>query len=401
MPIGAWHTVGTGGRNLFKSRPHHGTHGDAKMPTIRERRKADGSTSFHVQVRQSGFPARTASFPTRRQAERWSKTIEAEMIEGRHFRTAEARRRTVSDAITRYTAEEIPKKRNGGMHRACLPWWQEKIGTLKLADVTPAILVEYRGKLSRETYRRANPDAKRTSLAEGEKPRSFTRSNSSVNRYLACLAHVFTIARKEWHWTGHNPFDGVSKLRENKGRVRYLNDEERSRLLAATASDPVLHTFVVVALSTAARAGELLRLHWRDVDFKEGRILFRETKNAQPRAVWLHGEALRLLREHSKVRRLHTQEVFPGVIRGSYEYKKAFASAVEVAELKDFRFHDLRHSAATYLAMQGATEQQLRAIGGWKSGVVSRYVHIASTDARDVMAKMNDRFLGGDKAKAE
>jgi hypothetical protein len=63
------------------------------------------------------FPARTASFPTRRQAERWAKTIEADMIEGKHFRSAEARRRTVAEAIDRYVAEELPKKRAGDMHR--------------------------------------------------------------------------------------------------------------------------------------------------------------------------------------------------------------------------------------------------------------------------------------------
>lgn len=368
--------------------------GGVCMAAIRERKKSDGTSVFHVQVRQAGFPARTASFPTRRLAERWAKTVEAEMIEGRHFRTTESRRRSVAAAIDRYTEEELPKKRDGGMHRACLPWWREKIGDLKLADVTPAVLVECRAKLARETYARADPKAKRTSLSKGEQATKYTRSNSTVNRYLACLSHVFTVARKEWHWVGHNPFDGVSKLRENKGRIRYLNDDERVRLTAETQKDATLHCLVILALSTAARAGELLRLTWRDVDLKEGRLVFHITKNAQPRAVWLHGEALRLLKERAKVRQLHVLEVFPGVSKGSYDYKKPFAAVIEAAGIADFRFHDLRHSAATYLAMEGASEQQLRAIGGWKSGIVSRYVHIASTDAKDVLAKMNKKILG-------
>ncbi|MGC3982816.1 MAG: site-specific integrase [Steroidobacteraceae bacterium] len=359
------------------------------MAAIRERKKADGTSIYHVQVRMAGFPSRTASFPTKRQAERWGKTIEAEMIEGKHFRTAEARRRSVAAAIDRYIEEEIPKKRDGSMHRVCLPWWRDKIGGLKLADVTPAILVEYRGKLGRETYMRAKPGARRSELPKGEKPKLYTRSNSTVNRYLASLSHVFTVARKEWHWIGHDPFDGVTLLRENKGRVRYLSDEERTKLLAETAKDRTLHCLVVLALSTAARAGELLKLLWRDVDLKEGRLLFRITKNAEPRAVWLHGEALRLIKERSKVRELHNSSVFPGVIRGTYDYKKPFANALEAAGILDFRFHDLRHSAATYLAMQGASEQQLRAVGGWKSGIVSRYVHLAATDAKEALAKLS------------
>jgi len=362
------------------------------MPTIRERKGREGETTFSVLIRRTGFPTRSETFSTRRKALDWAKTVEAEMIEGRHFRNAEARRRTIADAVDRYTAEELPRKRHGGMHAVCLPWWRERIGATKLADVTPALLIEQRGKLQRERFKRADAKAKRTKLAEGEEARTYTRSPATANRYMACLAHVFTVARKEWHWISNNPFDGVRKLRENAGRTRYLSDDERERLLAETAKDTTLHLLVTLALNTAARAGELTRLKWADVDMKEGRLLFRVTKNAQPRAAWIHSEALRLLKDHAKVRQLHRQEVFPGKGRGEYDYAKRFAAAVEAAEIADFRFHDLRHSAATYLAMLGATEQQLRAIGGWKSGIVSRYVHIAAADARDAMEKLANKL---------
>lgn len=367
------------------------------MASIRERTKGKGAAKvvvYHAQVRQAGFPARTATFPTRRQAERWAKTIEAEMIEGRHFRTVEARRRTLADAIDRYLAEEVPKKRDGNMHRICLPWWRDRLGTLKLADVTPAILVEQRGKLERETYTRANPKAKHTALPKGEMPRLYRRSSATVNRYLATLSHVFTVARREWHWATFNPFDGVAKLREARGRIRFLSDEERARLLAATAEDPTLHALVVLALSTAARAGELVGLQWRDVDLQDGRLLFRVTKNAEPRTVWLHGEALRLIRARADVRSPLNHDVFPGAKRGFYDYKLPFAGALRRSGIADFRFHDLRHSAATYLAMQGASEQQLRAIGGWKSGVVRRYVHMAATDAKAALEKLASKVDG-------
>lgn len=370
------------------------------MATIRERVKADGTRIFHAQVRMSGFPARTASFPTRRLALRWSKTVEAEMIEGKHFRSVEARRRTLGEAIDRYLREEVPKKRNGSMSRANLPWWKTKLGTVKLADVTPAILVEHRDKLARETYTRATPGSPHSSVKEGN-ARRFKRSSGTVNRYLTALSHVFTVARKEWHWMSHNPFDGVGKLKEPRGRVRYLSEDERERLLTETAKDPTLHTLVVLALSTAARAGELLKLRWRDIDLKEQRLLFRSTttKNAESRAVWLHSEALRLLKEHGKVRRLENDRVFQSPSGGVYEYAKVFKAACDAATVTEFRFHDLRHSAATYLARAGASEQQLRAIGGWKSGVVSRYVHIAAEDAKAVLEKMNQRILGPKEQK--
>jgi integrase len=371
------------------------------VATIRERTKADGKHAFHVQVRVIGFPTRTASFPTRRLAERWATTIEAEMIEGKHFRSVEARRRTLAEAIDRYIAEELPKKRAGDMHRHNLPWWRKQLGHLKIADITPAILVEMRGKLARETYTRAKPASSRTTLKKGEQPRQFKRSPTTVNRYLAVLSHVFTIARREWHWASHNPFLEVGRFRESGGRVRFLSEQERKRLLTETAKDPVLHAFVVLALATAARAGELLALTWHDTDLKEGRLLLRMTKNAQPRTVWVHGEALRLLIDHGKVRRLGDDRVFLSPTGCRYRYEKAFNAACDAAKIEGFRFHDLRHSAATYLAREGATEQQLRAIGGWKSNVVGRYVHLAAQDAKAVLERMNAKILDAGTGKGD
>jgi integrase len=359
------------------------------MATIRQRKRR-GKAVFHVQVRMAGFPARTKSFPTRRLADRWATKIEAQMIEGRHFRDPEARNRTLTEAIDRYMAEEAPKKR-GVMTRANLQWWRDRLGHLKLSEISPAILVEHRGKLQQEPYKRAKPESPR-SIVKGD-AKQFKRSAATVNRYLQSLSHVFTIAMREWHWLEHNPMLAVSKLREGRGRVRYLREDERDRLLRETAKDPTLHLLTVLALSTAARAGELCSLRWDDVEIKEQRLLFRITKNAQPRVVWVHGEALRLVREHAKVRRLDGR-LFASSRGGKYDYAKPFRAACAAAKVADFRFHDLRHSAATYLAREGATEQQLKAIGGWKSGVVSRYVHLAAGDAKDVLERMNEKILG-------
>jgi hypothetical protein len=224
------------------------------MTAIRERVRGNGVRTFHVhvhvQVRMRGFPACTATFPNRRQAERWAKTVEAEMIEGRHFRNVKARRRTLAEAIDRYVAEAVPKKRNGGMYAFTMPWWRKNLGHLRLSDVTPSVLVEQRGKLGRETYTRAKPESKRSAV-RGRAARHFTRSAATVNRYLANLSHVFTVARKEWHWISHNPFDDVSLLDEGPGRVRFLSEDERARLLAETAKDRQLHTFTLQRISHA------------------------------------------------------------------------------------------------------------------------------------------------------
>lgn len=366
------------------------------MATIRERIKENGTRAFHVQVRISGFPARTASFRTKREAERWAKTIEAEMIEGRHFRSVESRRRTVIDAIDRYIAEELPKKGDGAMHKTTLAWWRKKIGNKKISEVTPALIAEHKGILSREKYQRSKPDGRRTSLQKGESPKLYTRSSGTVNRYLSVLSHVFTVARKEWHWISNNPFDGVSKLKEPGGRTRHLSEDERRKLLDETGKYPELHCFVILALSTSCRAGDLLKLEWSDVNLNESQILFRKTKNREPRTAWLNGAALRLLTEHFKKRQICSVYVFNNKSgKGEFNYSKPFKQACDTAGIKHFRFHDLRHTAATELAKLGASEQQLKAIGGWKSNIVSRYVHLAANDSKDIVAKMNNKIIGG------
>ena len=170
-------------------------------------------------------------------AERWAKTVEAQMIEGKHFRSVEARRRTLAEAIDRYTEEESPKTRTDTMRRYCLRWWRACLGHLKMADIRPAVIVDACRRLARETYIRARVSAKRTLLKPGEKPVEFKRRNSAVNRYLEVLSHIFTIAHREWHWISGNPMEGVGMLHEGPGRERYLFEEERKRLFAKTSKD--------------------------------------------------------------------------------------------------------------------------------------------------------------------
>jgi integrase len=375
------------------------------MSTIRQR-----GGQFHVQVRMSGYPSRTGSFPTRRLAERWAKTIEAEMIEGRHFRNADARRRTVAEAIERYEREELPKLRSAVSRRnraSKLKWWKERIGSRKLAEISSALISDRKQELAAGTYSRAKPSS-RHSLYHGSDSSapSFKRSGETVDGYLVAIARVFSIAKREWQWTHSNPCESVSKFGGSK-RVRYLIGDEQERLFSACAAhpDPQLLLIASLALSTAPRAGELTNLDWSDVEFEMddkdpakatvARLLLRLTKNAEPRTAWIHGRAFGLLRQWHETRgKPAAGRVFNSVKGKKYDYSDSFKAAVKSAGIKNFRFHDLRHSSATYLAREGATEQQLKAIGGWKSNVVSRYVHLAAEDAKAVVQKMNEKVLG-------
>jgi integrase len=190
----------------------------------------------------------------------------------------------------------------------------------------------------------------------------------------------------------------VRKLKLPRGRVRFLSDEERTGLLHVCrgSHNPYLYTVVVLALSTGARKGELLSLRWSDVDLKRRVLTFRETKNGETRSVPLTGNGFAVIAQHFKVRRLDTPLVFPdrtGMrplgIRG------AFDNAVERSGIADFHFHDLRHTFASYLAMNGASLLEIAEVLGHKTlAMVKRYAHLSEAHTRGVVERMNRAVFG-------
>jgi integrase len=362
------------------------------MGTIRERKRKDGRVVYNVQVRRKGYPTQTQSFTDRRKAEKWATIKDADIIDGRAFKNVEAGRRTLSDAIKQYTLEKLHTLRSKNMHNAALPWWNKRLGHLKLANLDAAAIVKARTALLEEKFTRAKPDSDRTSLEDGATPNQFSRTPATANRYLAVLSKVLSHVRKApHHWIAVNPCIGIEKLPETPNRARTLSPEQRKALLAQTVSDPILHLFTLTALHTVCRAGELLKLRWADVDVDLGQVTFRETKNGEPRSAWLHGDAAKLMAEHAKTPHEPTDFVFRNTSgRGErYQYDEKFSEACKAAGLGKFHFHNLRHTAATVLAKQGASEQQLKAIGGWRSGVVSKYVHLAATDTKEITEKLS------------
>ena len=113
------------------------------MATIVRRTSQDGHVSFLVRVRRKGTPPQTATFSKLSEAKKWVQVTEAAIIEGRHFKTTEAKRHTLTDVIDRYMREVLPHKRPSTIPDQVrqLCWWQTHLGHYLLTDITPAILV--------------------------------------------------------------------------------------------------------------------------------------------------------------------------------------------------------------------------------------------------------------------
>lgn len=364
------------------------------MASIRQKLRADGSFSFHVQVRVKGTPPVTETFDRKTDAKRWAEKTEAAIRQRRYFSVFEAQRHTAAQMIDRFTKDVLPnrpkQRRDLTSH---LAWWKSEIGAHLLSELTPAVLSAARDKLSKATTVRKKK-----------------RAPATVLRIMASLSAVLKVAERDWQWIESSPMAKISKPVAGRGRVRYLSADERSRLLSACEelAHPHLPTIVVLALSTGMRQGEILGLRWELVDVRKhlaiGHAQLLETKNGERRSVAIAGAALAAVRALSEREGRTTGFLFPSTRPrpktkelGEYpvDVRRPWNEAVAKAKLKDFRFHDLRHSAASYLAMNGATGSEIAAVLGHKTlAMVKRYAHLSESHTASVVARMNDKVFG-------
>jgi integrase len=351
------------------------------MALIEKRARASGKPSYRVRVKYRGR-VQSSTHTDRAKAERWAAEIGAKIRDDAHFAGEGNRRRALTDLIDRYVEHVLPGKRNARSQQRHLDWWRAQIGQLPLANVTRAVIAQCRDELLKPH-------------------KGKVRGPATVVRYLASLSHVFTVAIGDWEWAEVNPVRGVRKPQEPRGRDRYLQDDEREGLLAAckASKSPDLYPAVLLALCTGMRRGEVLHLEWRDIDFPRRHITLRQTKNGARRSVPLVSPAFEVFEARSKVRRLDTPLVFPGMknprkpkdaIRPK-DLTKPWETARQKAGLVDFRFHDLRHSAASYLAMSGASTLEIAAILGHKTlQMTKRYSHLSTEHLRSVLERSNE-----------
>jgi integrase len=221
-------------------------------------------------------------------------------------------------------------------------------------------------------------------LKKGNKP-------ATVNRHLATIKHMFTKA-VDWDMVEGETLKRIRRvklLEENNRRLRYLSKEECQALV--DACDNHLRPIVVIALNTGMRKSEVLLLKWDNVDLKHGFLLLEMTKNGERREIPINetvGEELRSL-----TRRLDVPYVFYDRLTGKPydDVKRSFKSACKRAGIKDFRFHDLRHTFASHLVMAGIDLTTVRELLGHKTLTMTlRYAHLAPTHkvrALDVLDK--------------
>ncbi len=350
------------------------------MATIIKRKNGDGSTSYVAQVRIKGFKPVAKSHDTKAEAKAWSEETEEALRAQRKLDQApraELSTVTVRSLIKAYLKDPNTEKLRSydDLHRL-LTWWSDEFGGKRARELSVGVLHEARDL-----------------LLPGRQP-------GTVNRYMSAM-------RSAWNWgrvARYIPRDLLWRkkhvmLTEPKGRIRFLDDEERTALLeAARAAGPQLCAAIIVSLATGVRQGELLRLNWADIDLENQTARIVLTKNNESRAVYLPVTAVAALKALSGEKVRAIGPVFLGddgerltKDRLNYLWKKARSKA----KLDDFHWHDLRHSCASYLAQHGATLMQIGHVLGPKSpSMTARYSHLVQGAALPAHAELDKKLQG-------
>ncbi len=244
-------------------------------------------------------------------------------------------------------------------------------GDKYLHEITPFLVRKYHAtRREQDTYRKTKP------------------SVAYINRELACLKCMFSLAI-EWEHAKDNPVKKVKFEKENNSRTRFLEKEELKALL--DNCHPVLRAIVLVAVNTGMRREEIRTLKWRDVDFQRGFVTLLRTKNGEIRNVPINRTAKETLMSIPK--HPGSPYIFCNSKGNLYNFRASFMKALENAGISNFKFHDLRHTAASYLAMAGVDLNTIRDILGHKSlSMVLRYAHLSKSHQANAVSILDKQM---------
>ncbi len=224
---------------------------------------------------------------------------------------------------------------------------------------------------------------------------------STINKEVGLLSSAINYARRELGWDIHNPAQGC-RQREPEGRLRWLTKAEAAALVEAARQAekaPHLADFIILALNTGMRSGEILGLEWRRVDLSNGLIWLEaeHTKTARRRTIPINAGAKTALLSRLNWRARHCQDS-PWVFcdqtgRRIASVKKSFETACKRAGIEDFRIHDLRHTCAAWLVTAGVPLAEVRDLLGHRSiQMTERYAHLAPENVRSAVQRLDGDF---------
>jgi integrase len=320
------------------------------MATFRKR-----NDKWQARVQRSGQTSIAKSFNTKADAIKWSRNIESQLDLG----TLAPKQTTprLRPMLERYVAEVTPTKKGDSQERyRAAQLMKTKLADLFMDKITGEVVAKYRDQRLTEV------------------------SNNTVRLELAFLSVVFEQCRKEWGLAVSNPIRQIRMPKPGKPRTRRLEAGEEEALLTACAASGAhyVHSFVVLAIETGMRFGELAGVQWKHVDLDKRTIYLPDTKNGHARTVPLSTRAVTAIQILPMSISGMLFRAKPGSIRSAFLIAIQKAKAVcHEGMLQNLRFHDLRHEAVTRLFEKGLNPIEVGMVSGHKTlSMLQRYTHL-------------------------
>jgi len=342
------------------------------MATIAKRTNSSGQSVYQAKCRRKGFTTQSKTFKTLADAKTWARQIERSFDTGEALGTkgrAAHSDQTVGDILKRYRNEVCPLHRGGEIDKERIDAWLEMKWTkTPIMELSPTILAKFRDDRLR------------------------TVSAGTVLRELNIIRAALNRARVDWEIPV--PECKISRPKAPAARDRRLKAGEFDKLMQGCerARNKQLRPAVILAIETAARQGELLKLTWAHVDFSAHVARFPITKNGTPRTIPLSTRAIEALQE-LQMDRPASDSTHPKFGHVLWRYandrsslKHAFARLTKRAGIEGLRFHDLRREGVSRMLEKGLNIVEVSQVSGHKTlSMIQRY---AAPRAEDIAMKL-------------
>jgi integrase len=352
------------------------------MATIRKIQRQSGFV-YKAIIKKNGIDLKSKTFTRKGDAVAWAKRIEAdqELMEVLGSRGAGMR---FSELVDEYMLQWAGKDINQIIRAK---YWLDQFGNYKIIDLTTDLVRQGIKAFALRKCHRGDGSGRTKQLPKNPAP-------ATINRYRTVLSAIFKYAIGEGYLAA-NPVSRVPPRKVSNLRTRFLSETERTRLLTAckTSTWDRFHMLVLMAMTTGMRKAELLNLRWNHIDFDKNLAFLGDTKNGEQRYCPIPGF---VVDELKPFRQVGMGLLFPSEIKPDQprEFKKYWLKALADADIQNFRWHDLRHTAASLLVMNGATLYETGEVLGHKSTqTTARYAHLSTAHKSELVNRVMSKAV--------
>lgn len=325
-------------------------------------------------------------FDLKKDAEAYRGKVDAAKKEGRYFDIFDVKKEsqvTLNELADRYVENFKTQKCFSRLKYYLVEEYRATFGDRLLSQITYLDLETYRNRRKATPTRTGKP-----------------RADATVNREMSTLRHMINKA-VEWGLLESSPLDKKRLLfKEDNHRLRFLTEPQITTLLSVCL--PHLRPIVEVALHTGCRREELLSMKWDQI--RNGFIYLEAAmvKSGKGRQIPINDRLEQVFKELRHKNQIKSPFMFCDAKgRRYYDVKKSFASACRKSGIEKFRFHDLRHTFASHLVMNGVGLKAVQELLGHADlKMTMRYAHLSQAHLKDAVSVLN-KLGGGAEKKNE